>query len=269
MYIGYIYLFKNKVNNKCYIGKTVNLKRRYKEHLSGKYKSSIYNAIVKYGIDNFDFIVLDIIEKENITDLNNTLNSLETKRISEYNSYNNGYNLTIGGEGTNGACLSEETKYKQRISKVGDKNPCKSEIVKAKISKSLKEYYKDPNNKKQVSEETKQKISKSKLGDKNPMYGKSGVLNPSYGVNWTKNISEDKLKEFKKKRSNATKGDKNPMYGKSAMKGKKYPILLWIDENNIIHEMSIIGKKRHHPDWKPYIKNNNLYEINGDKATEN
>ena len=37
------------------------------------------------------------------------------------------------------------------------------------------------------------------------------------------------------------------MYGKSAMKGKKYPVLLWIDENNIIHE---IDWKNYHPEWE-------------------
>ena len=56
------------------------------------------------------------------------------------------------------------------------------------------------------------------------------------------------------------------MYGKiGAMKNKKYPKLLWIDENNNIHEMSIIGKKRHHPNWKLYLTDEN----NGDKAAEN
>ena len=265
MSIGYIYMFKNKLNNKCYIGKTFNIKRRYKEHISGRVKSNLYNAIVKYGIDNFEFTTLDIIEKDDITELNNELNLLEIKRIAEYNSYNNGYNSTLGGEGTVGAELSDETKENIRIAKLGDKNPCKSELVKIKISASLKEYYKH-NPTKKHSDETKEKIRQSKLGDKNPMYGKTGDKNPSYGVDWTKNISEEKLNEFKKKRRNATTGDKNPMYGKiGAMKNKKYPKLLWIDENNNIHEMSIIGKKRHHPNWKLYLTDEN----NGDKAAEN
>lgn len=186
-------------------------------------------------------------------ELNAELNNLEIKRIGEFNSYNNGYNLTIGGEGTTGAILTEETKSKQGKAKLGNKNPAKSENVRKKISETLKKYFKS--NKRVMSDETKQKIRESKLGEKNPMYGKYGKLNPSYGVNWTKNISKEKLEAFKKKKSEDTKGEKNPMYGKSAMKGKHYPKLKWIDENNNIIEMCILAKNRYHPNWKPYNKN--------------
>lgn len=63
MYKGYIYLFRNKLNNKCYIGKTNNIKRRYSNHISGKTDSYIHRAILKYGIENFEFLIIDTIEK--------------------------------------------------------------------------------------------------------------------------------------------------------------------------------------------------------------
>lgn len=265
MFDGYIYLFKNKLNNKCYIGKTTDIKRRYNNHVNGNNDSYIHRAIIKYGIENFEFKILIHIQAESLEELNIKLNTLEIYYITKYDSYNSGYNITTGGEGTPGAILSESTKIKQGLAKIGDKNPAKSETVRKKISNTLKEYYKT--HKKIISEETRKKISESKLGEKNPMYGKTGKLNPSYGINWTKNISKEKLEKFKSKRSENTKGEKNPMYGKpAAMKNKHYPKLLWLDEQNNIREMCEYSKNRYHPNWKPYNKINNNNE---EQDTEN
>lgn len=263
---GYIYMFRNKLNNKCYVGKTIDVKRRYQEHINRPTDSRIHNAITKYGIDNFDFVVLEHIQRESIDDLNNEMNRLEMYYIQEYDSYKSGYNLTIGGEGTSGAVLSEETKKAQGVAKLGDKNPMKSPELRQRVSNTLKEYYKK-NPPKPHSEETIQKIRESKLGEKNPMYGKHGELNPSYGVDWTKNISPEKMEEFRRKCSERSRGDKNPMYGKSAMKGKKYPQLTWIDEDGQLHKMSIIGRNSRHPNWKLYEEQAEI--VNGeDSATK-
>ena len=60
-----IYMIVNKVNNKRYIGQAVDLIKRKREHLSGK-KSNIplQRAIEKYGIENFEFIVLEYLPKD-------------------------------------------------------------------------------------------------------------------------------------------------------------------------------------------------------------
>lgn len=269
---GYIYMFKNKVNQKCYIGKTINLKSRYYAHVdASKRKSYLQKAITKYGIDNFEFSVLEHIQYEDVSTLNSKLNELEIYYIEKYDSYNNGYNLTLGGDGTLGAKRSDKSKKAYSESKKGNKNPAKSEKVKRKISNTLKEYYKI-NTHPKMSITARNRLSENMKGDKNPMHGKFGVLNPSYGVDWTKNISAEKLAEFRSKCSERTKGDKNPMYGKSAMKGKHYPKLLWIDSNGCLQEMCIISKKRHHPDWilyEDYVKT--LINENTDEteATQN
>lgn len=94
-----IYKFTNKINNKSYIGQSINIEERKKKHISASYypQSNTYNtvfhqAIRKYGIDSFDFKILTICKVEE-------LDSLEKYYIEKYNSIvPNGYNMTPGGE---------------------------------------------------------------------------------------------------------------------------------------------------------------------------
>ena len=96
--MGYIYCITNKINQKKYIGKTLNtVECRWKEHLKDykrrKYeKRALYDAMNKYGVENF--------ECETIGEFpDNILEEMEQKFIGEYNTYHYGYNLTIGGDG--------------------------------------------------------------------------------------------------------------------------------------------------------------------------
>lgn len=87
----YIYKITNLINKKCYIGQTNNCDRRFKEHIRGLNNSAIalHHAISKYGVDNFSFEIIDSGEN---------YNELEIFYIDKYNSFNDGYNLTKGGE---------------------------------------------------------------------------------------------------------------------------------------------------------------------------
>lgn len=92
--MGYIYKITNKINNKSYIGQTITpIKvRMYKHYSHAKTATSgIDFAIQKYGKENF------IIEQ--LCECNNEcLNDQERYYIHYYDTYNNGYNLTIGGQ---------------------------------------------------------------------------------------------------------------------------------------------------------------------------
>lgn len=94
--MGSIYLIRNIINNKVYVGQAMRtVEERFKEHLR---KSDILNthlskAIRKYGKNNFYY---EIIE-DNLP--YNILLEREQYWIKYYNSYNNGYNDTQGGEG--------------------------------------------------------------------------------------------------------------------------------------------------------------------------
>ena len=93
-----IYKIENLINGKVYIGQSSNILKRWSTHKSfanslvNSRNTHLYNAIKKYGIENFSF---EIIEETSIEDLNKR----EIYWIKYYNSYEKGYNLTIGGEG--------------------------------------------------------------------------------------------------------------------------------------------------------------------------
>lgn len=99
--IGVIYIFRNVINNKCYVGKTINPDARFKQHLyesNGKSNSKFHLALRKYSIDNFEYDI--IYQTDNIEDidlLNDELNKMEIFYISYFDSYKNGYNMTLGG----------------------------------------------------------------------------------------------------------------------------------------------------------------------------
>lgn len=93
---GIVYLIENQVNNKKYVGKTYQtLQNRWKEHCKTAKRDEaqhrpLYRAINKYGIENFS---ISIIEQ---TD---NLEEREKFWINYYNSYAEGYNATLGGDG--------------------------------------------------------------------------------------------------------------------------------------------------------------------------
>ena len=122
-----IYIITNKINNKKYVGQTINPKKRWSAH---KYEGihynytniALYNAMKKYGVENFEFKVI-----ESNIDINE-INDRETFWIKKINTYKpNGYNLTFGGEGLQGFKMSKESKdklskiAKERYDKLSDK----------------------------------------------------------------------------------------------------------------------------------------------------
>lgn len=89
-----IYKIENKINGKIYIGQSVNIERRWRDHkVRSKNENDIlYQEIREYGIDFFDFSILEEC-------LQNELYEKEIYWINFYDSYNNGYNKTLGGLG--------------------------------------------------------------------------------------------------------------------------------------------------------------------------
>lgn len=123
-----IYMHRNKIDNKVYIGQTQNYKKRC---TPGNYYGCtyFYNAIQEYGWDNFDHIILE----DNLTQ--EEANEKEIYYIKYYDSTNHdlGYNLSNGGAfqrcyfGENnsfyGKHHSEKTKEILRQKNKGGNNP--------------------------------------------------------------------------------------------------------------------------------------------------
>lgn len=99
---GKIYKITNKVNGKIYVGQTIkSLKERFQKHCWGTTNNDKYHlnmaikkAIRKYGKENFTIELIEEVET-------NKLDEREVYWISFYDSYNKGYNCTLGGQ--NGA----------------------------------------------------------------------------------------------------------------------------------------------------------------------
>lgn len=162
----YIYKITNLINQKIYIGKTNNPKRRWYHHVRDSKKPSdhprkfiIHHAISKYGKDNFSFEIIDSDEDEKI---------IFQKEIDLIKYFKNLgevlYNVTNGGEGVNGYLPTEETRNKISLANkgklAGKNNPMfgQGDLVLGD---------KNPFYGKTHSEESKNKMSKMRLGEGN------------------------------------------------------------------------------------------------------
>ncbi len=159
-----IYMIKNMINNKVYIGQTVNsLLKRRKGHIAdakrGK-NTKIARALNKYGFHNFIF---GEICSCNIEELDNK--ELEYIQLYKAIDDNYGYNIKIGGE--NNFKTSDETKKKISI---------KSKLAAQKAKENGGHWLAG----KKMSEERKKHLSEVLSSDKNPknkevlMFSKSG-----------------------------------------------------------------------------------------------
>lgn len=208
-----IYKITNLLNGKSYIGQSIDIEQRFKQHKNLKRLNSedspLHRAIKKYGLECFSFEILELCKKEE-------LDEFERYYIEKYDTRKKGYNLTDGGQGCSGKqtkkhtlSISESKKgvlnpmfgkkqtddaiskrvqsFKKTIQsmekekfdnwhkKIGEKHKNKIivDTVRNKISKSLKNYYKnnpiteekrknmsERQKGKTLSEETKIKISK-------------------------------------------------------------------------------------------------------------
>lgn len=93
--MGIIYVIKNDINDKLYVGKTITtLANRWLHHKDDyqKYDWHLYRAMRKYGIEHFWIEKLEDCADE-------VINEREKYWIKELNALENGYNMTSGGEG--------------------------------------------------------------------------------------------------------------------------------------------------------------------------
>ena len=194
---GIVYCAQNIVNDKFYIGQTVQtLEKRRKNHESTvlNKKHYFHNALQKYGFNKFNWSILYYAQDKE------SLNAAEIYWIKNLNSRNKekGYNLRSGG--ANGKHL-EESKKKISKSRKGKpsnfKGKTHSKESKRKNSESHKGII--------PSEESKRKNSESHKGENNGFYGKTHS------------------KETKKKNSESHMGKPSGMKGKiPSNKGKKF-----------------------------------------------
>ena len=107
-YKGWIYCIRNKINDKKYIGQTA-LKRGYKyrwyvhkeQLINNKhYNKNLQEDFNKYGMDNFEFIILDEFTFSDKKLLKKVLLDMEKFYINLWDTENEtkGYNIIFGGK---------------------------------------------------------------------------------------------------------------------------------------------------------------------------
>lgn len=146
----FIYLAKNLVNGKCYVGQTKDFQDRVKGHIREADTGNGYAfhaAIRKHGKENFTFEIIEECE-------DNLANERERIWIERFDSFTRGYNLTTGGE-----CFkfSEET-----IQKIRDANSNLSDEQRYIRGSAFRG--------KHLSEEHKQKLREANKGKIPPCY---------------------------------------------------------------------------------------------------
>lgn len=171
-----VYIIKNMVNGKFYIGSAVCFYNRWMGHKSSLNRHihknpHLQNAWNKYGEDNFIFEILEIVE--------DTKSLLEREQfwLDKTEAVKKGYNIRPRAESGFGVKLSDEAKEKIRQRRLGTKH----------------------------SKEARKKMSLQRKGSKNIMYGKNHT-----------DESKEKMKYTRdgQLRSDIYSGDNNPFYGK-------------------------------------------------------
>jgi group I intron endonuclease len=157
-----VYKITNKINGKVYIGQTSRtLKARWEQHIRNANKGTktkFYNALRKYGADNFTVETLCRAYS------NEELNDLEIYYIHKYDSIRTGYNM-IDARYTN-VMDFDDVKEKHRIRVQSEEN-------RHKISESMKKKIADG---KFFTEDHRSKLSQKAKGNKN------GENNPSHSI---------------------------------------------------------------------------------------
>lgn len=102
-----IYCIRNTINNKMYVGESIDIYRRWHEHIQDlrdgiHTNTHLQRSWNKYGEENFEFNILEECEEDKLFER-------EKYWIEAYDAFHNGYNQTEGGEGCFGYKHTKET----------------------------------------------------------------------------------------------------------------------------------------------------------------
>jgi group I intron endonuclease len=198
-------------NGKIYVGQTVNFSDRIKKYKYNGFKvqKKLWNNCQKYNwspIDNIEIIETCLIDE---------LNDREIYWINYFDSYKNGLNLDLGGNGKFGYKHSDETKEKLRLANLGKKH---TEEAKAKISVWNKNRPQEISDRigqshlgKKHTEETKAKIRETKKNNPYKMTPEQRLKISVSNLGSKRNLGKKHTDETKNKISNSKKGVSNSL----------------------------------------------------------
>lgn len=165
--IGIIYKHTNLINNKAYIGQTIQpLAARMRQ---GYYGTKFAKAIEKYGWESFSTVILYRIERQTKEELVSELNEVEEALIKKYKLQNDKYGYNVKAGGSNGT-FSHRPDSIEKI-RIAAKKPNSGQFKKGQIGVNKGKTWKNTDEyRKRHSEIMKE--SYRKTGRKGAMFGK-------------------------------------------------------------------------------------------------
>lgn len=200
-----IYVIKNLVNGKIYVGKSKNCYKRLHQHLSDiKIDSRNYNenphllnAFRKYGSDNFDYYIVERFDEKDEKVLEQLLSERELYWMKELDSLNKekGYNLRFDSEGKCFCSSETSEKISNRLKKEWESG------IRDGHSDKMKSYW---NGNEERKEQQRKIMSKNKTKYTYIIYNPEGELiteNGDYDLLKELNITSV-MSSFSRKKSN-------------------------------------------------------------------
>lgn len=171
-----IYKITNKINGHAYVGQSVNIEKRWENHRcqNGNKKYPIYRAFRKYGLENFDFEVLEECEPWRLAER-------ESHYIQLFQTTTNGYNQT------------ESTT-----------NPMLDPKIKAKAVKNSRAAVRTPEHRKRLSEQTAALWQTEEYREKvlSAIDGSRDVISKKSKAAWKKKDVRKRITDASKERMN-------------------------------------------------------------------
>ena len=227
-YVGYVYRIHCLITNKDYIGITTKtFQKRLNQHKNSSKdpnvpKNKFYNAVLKYGWDNFEGTIITTVQSDTKEELKNSLDNLELYYIQKYDSYKNGYNSTLGGDGVLGYGQKEvkvynefgeyietlpsrvEASEKYNVLDTSINDSCKRKILSCGKLNGIRLVFRDIND--EVTQEDIEKLKHSRIKGEVPVkcydYYTGELLNTFNSIKEASkyyNISEDSISKSAKK----------------------------------------------------------------------
>lgn len=228
--MGCVYVARNRINNKRYVGKTLStLSLRIQRHFAtarrGRGGMAFAKALVKYGEAAFEWTA--VFESDD----NLQLCDVEKQMVAALQTKGPlGYNLTDGGDGSSGFNMPESTRDKIRVAATGRKRSLESRArqsaatkgrtllaeTKARMSAAKRGSKHSDATKAKLSEiakrrtyspETRAKMSAARRGYKHSQETKAkiaesqtGKTRPSFSLEWRRNLSLAQLRRHANKK---------------------------------------------------------------------
>lgn len=186
-----VYLIRNTVNGKVYVGSSIDIGKRWRQHINGlnagRHRSPhLQSAWDCYGEISFEFSILEICGIPELL-------SREQSHIDEQRSSDRefGYNTCIVAGNSLGVKRSPETKAK--LSKIHKGRVWDRDVVERRaasmrgqkrgpMTEERKESLRAARKGVRLSDEHKANIrANAARGERNPMFGRCGTLHPQYG----------------------------------------------------------------------------------------